>query len=341
MTNRFNELGRILEQALYFKVVCGAGNEDPEEVYRLSLVYTLAGALGIDVSANVQVVEAAMRGVDRALDLAGPMGVEIVTRPFINVSVGLKGDPHVRKARILEANCTGCGLCLDACDQEAVGDDPYQVITARCIGCGQCAGACEFEAIEFYTRKVDFHDILPRCIQAGAENLELHAIIADDEAVMEDWRIINQVLPDQFVSMCLDRSQLGNERLRRRIHLAKELAGERLMIQADGAPMSGGADDFRTTLQAVATADEVQKMNLGARILVSGGTNRKTGELVRLCGLTVHGVSVGTNARNLVRAEIKQPDFDTNSELVKTALDKAGRLVRANMDPIRRDGHGR
>ena len=41
--------------------------------------------------------------------------------------------------------------------------------------------------------------------------------------------------------------------------LAKEIAGDRLVIQADGYPMSGGEDNYNTTLQAVATADVVNK----------------------------------------------------------------------------------
>ena len=44
-----------------------------------------------------------------------------------------------------------------------------------------------------------------------------------------------------------------------RIKLAKDLVKDRLIIQADGYPMSGGEDNFNTTLQAVATADVVNK----------------------------------------------------------------------------------
>ena len=45
--NRYEELKGILQERRYFKVVCGAGNEDPEEVRLLSMIYTLAGASGI------------------------------------------------------------------------------------------------------------------------------------------------------------------------------------------------------------------------------------------------------------------------------------------------------
>lgn len=42
--NRHEVLKNILLNRQYFKVVCGAGNEDCDEVRKLSLVYTLAGA---------------------------------------------------------------------------------------------------------------------------------------------------------------------------------------------------------------------------------------------------------------------------------------------------------
>jgi Fe-S-cluster-containing hydrogenase component 2 len=334
--NRFQELRDILDQGRFFKVVCGAGNEDPQEVNRLCLVYTLAGALGIDLSANVEVVEAGMRGVDLAFELAAALDIQLTTRPFINVSVGLEGDPHIRKACILAESCTECGLCVNACDQEAIVSNPVKILAQRCIGCGKCAEVCEFEAVEYYTRKVDFNDILPRCLAAGAETFELHAIVADDEAVLRDWSTVADILPDQFISMCLDRSQLSDRHLIRRVREAAEIAGDRLIIQADGAPMSGGDDDFRTTLQAVACAELVEKSGLPARILVSGGTNGRTGELTRLCGLTVHGVSIGTFARNLVRDEIKSPDFPTDRKTLVRAVEKAQRLVDENIREIQR-----
>ena len=334
--NRFEELREILDAGRYFKVVCGAGNEDPVEVHRLCIVYTLAGALGIDISANVEVVEAAMAGVDRAFELKDQLKVDLGTRPFINVSVGLKGDPHVRKAMIDKDRCMECGACYGRCDQEAIERDTYRVIAQRCIGCGACGEACEFDAVEYYTRKVNFGEILPRCIEAGAENVELHAIIADDEPVLRDWRLVAEAVPEQFVSMCLDRSELSNRHLLSRVRQAEEVATGRLIVQADGAPMSGGSDDYNTTLQAVACADIIQKSGIPCKILLSGGTNGCTGELARMCGLQAHGVSIGTFARNLVREEIKTPGFEENTEIIARAVEKAARLVTVNMDHIER-----
>jgi hypothetical protein len=76
---------------------------------------------------------------------------------------------------------------------------------------------------------------------------------------MKEWEIVNKSNPNGHNSMCLDRLHLGNFGLENRIKLAKEIAGDKLIIQADGYPMSGGEDDFNTTLQAISTADVINK----------------------------------------------------------------------------------
>jgi len=333
MINRYSELKNILRKGKYFKVVCGAGNENSEEVRRLTLVYTLAGAVGIDVSANVEVVEAAMKGIDKAYELAGLFDKEIKTRPFVNVSVGLKGDPHVRKAKIDVEKCSKCGLCLDVCEQDAIDED-FNVVDNRCIGCGKCAETCQLQAVMFYTRRVDFNEILPKCLKAGAENIELHAIIDDNDSVMSDWRVVDGLVQNNFVSMCLDRSQLSDSHLISRINAVYEISGKRTIIQADGAPMSGGSDDFNTTLQAVAIADIISKSKISVMILASGGTNSKTGELARMCNVSLNGVSIGTFARKIVRNLITSEDFETNLNLIKKAVNIAEKLVQDNLREI-------
>jgi len=297
------------------------------------LIYTLAGAVGIDVSANVEVVEAAMKGIDQAYDLAESIGKEIKTRPFINVSVGLKGDPHVRKAKIDVEKCSQCGLCLDACEQDAIDED-FNVVDIRCIGCGKCAEVCQLEAVIFYTRKVDFNEILPKCLEAGVENIELHAIIDDDDSVMSDWHVIDGLVQNNFISMCLDRSQLSDSHLISRINAVYEISGERTIIQADGVPMSGGSDNFNTTLQAVAIADIIRKSKIPVMILASGGTNSKTGELARMCNVSLNGVSIGTFARKIIRDLITSEDFETNQSLIKNAVAIAEKLVQDNLREI-------
>ena len=38
--SRFNKLQELFDNQKYFKMICGAGNEDIEEVKRLKIIYT-------------------------------------------------------------------------------------------------------------------------------------------------------------------------------------------------------------------------------------------------------------------------------------------------------------
>ncbi len=334
MTKRSEELKKIFNEKGYFKIVCGAGNEDAEEVRKLSLVYTLAGAMGIDVSANTQIVNAAVKGVDRAFGVASCLGKKLATRPFINVSIGMRGDPHIRKAFISKELCISCGKCVEVCLQKAV-DKTYTVIEKRCIGCGECAVVCPVKAVSFFDKRKELKSILPECLKSGAETFELHAIIPDDESVMKDWALMNDILKDNYISVCLDRLQLSDEHILRRLFAMQKIAGDRFIVQADGVPMSGGTDSFNTTLQAVAICDMVRKNKVPAMLLASGGTNSKTGELLKLCGVDVNGVSIGTFARKIISKQIEDPKFDTDTAVLKEAVNIAERLIKGNLEQIK------
>lgn len=319
--NRVQLQKEILKNGHFFKLICGAGNEDAQEVYKLTLVYSLAGALGIDVSANPRVVARAKEAVWEARELAGEFGMKKFVEPYITVSVGMPGDPHVRKAEIIQEKCTRCNACIPVCPTEAIGEE-LVVMRDRCIGCGACAVACQDDAIRYVHNEIDMETILRQCLEAGAENIELHANVRDHEPTLLEWKMVAALLPEGFVSLCTDRGYLSNYELIQRIKMMLEVSNDRMIVQADGIPMSGGKDDYNTTLQAVATADIVAKTQLPVFILVSGGTNAKTMELSKICGVPCAGVSIGTFARHKVYPFINDPDFPRNgllSKAVKTA----------------------
>ena len=329
MVSRFQIARSIFDRQAFFKIVCGAGNEDPVEVERLATVYTLAGASGIDLSANPVIVQSAVKGIRRAESLAENWGQEKPARPFITVSVGIAGDPHIRKAGIDNDLCTQCGQCIVSCEQAAI-DERFTIIQERCIGCGKCSEVCKQSAIIFVTKPRDLPSLLPECLTAGAEMIELHAVTLDEKKVLSDWNYISSLNRDNYISMCLDRSLLSDRHLAHRIQDAHAIAGDRMIVQADGAPMSGGSDDFHTTLQAIATADIVEKTGIPVKILASGGTNSKTMELAGLCGVKVHGVSIGTFARKIIRPYIESVDFDHNDQSIRQAVTIAENLVRVS-----------
>lgn len=348
--NRFETMQRLLDTRKFFKLVCGAGNEDAQEVKKLVVLYTLAGAKGMDVSANINVVEHAMQGIDLAFELAPKLGIKLETRPFVTVSVGMPGDHHVRKAFIDLDTCITCNLCIPVCPTDAIPNELI-IITEKCIGCGNCSAICPKDDIITYSNNTrELKELLPKCLEAGAEQIELHAAVADDTAIMDEWQIVCDANPNGHVSMCLDRLHLSNFTFEQRVKKAKDIAGNRLIIQSDGYPMSGGQDDFNTTLQAIATADVLNKkfnMTIDKKIkvlkykkinevnqLISGGTNSLTTVLADQCNVKFQGSSLGTFARKIVKDVINNEEFYNNLELIKQGYLIAKNLVFVNVGEV-------
>lgn len=382
--NRFESLKNIIQEQKCFKMICGAGNEDAVQVKRLAFVYTLAGAKILDVSANVNVVKAAIEGIELAYSYSSKIGIEIGLRPYVMVSIGMPGDHHVRKSYIDPFKCIGCTLCIPVCPTDAIPknfvkeldvfqmlngsfDEPDStkeiVIKDLCIGCGKCSNICPKDDIISYRHSFrELNVLLPECMLAGAELFELHAAVGEDDITLKEWELVCNINKTNYNSMCLDRLNLGNLKLEHRILEAQKISNDKLMIQADGYPMSGGEDDFNTTLQAVSCADVINKkfnMKLNKKrekdllgkekisakkiyksvndptvipILISGGTNSHSKELANISGVRINGVSIGTYARDLIETFIVENDFYENDELIFGAYKAANSLVlKSNM----------
>ncbi len=377
--NRFETLKQIIQSQNCFKMICGAGNEDTKQVKKLAFVYTLAGTKILDVSANVDVVKSAVEGINLAFDYSSILGITLDTKPYIMVSIGMPGDHHVRKSYIDPYKCIGCTLCIPVCPTDAIPksfvkeldvfkqlngsfDEPDSskeiVIKDLCIGCGKCSNICPKDDIISYRHSFrELSILLPQCMEAGAELFELHAAVGEDDITLKEWKLISEINKENYNSMCLDRLNLGNLKLEHRIHEARKISGDKIMVQADGYPMSGGEDDYNTTLQAVSCADVINKkfnMKLNKKresdalgkekisskkiyksafdssvipILISGGTNSFSKELANLSGVRINGVSIGTYARDLVEKYISDESFWDNRDLIYCAYLAASNLV--------------
>jgi hypothetical protein len=196
-------------------------------------------------------------------------------------------------------------------------------------------------------------------MDAGCETFELHAAVGEHEVTMEEWKLINKINPHNFNSMCLDRLNLGNLNLEHRIEEAVDIAPDRVIIQADGYPMSGGENDFNTTMQAVACADVInKKFNMRKDpkrktvagkatrsskkayrplrnpkvipILLSGGTNSLSRELSEKCGVRCNGIAIGTFARDIVEEFTQCEDFYENIDTIRCAYEAARNLINKN-----------
>lgn len=308
-------LKELLETKHCFKLVCGAGNEDIEEIKRLVYLYAVAGCRFFDLSANGDVILAAKE----ALDIAK------VYDAYLCVSVGIKNDPHVKKAVIDYDRCVNCGACEEICPEGAI--HYAKVKKEKCIGCGRCWRVCSRAAISYISEEKDLNEVLPKIVETGIDCIELHAMGLNDEEVFSKWKYINDNF-EGLLSICTSRGQLSDEAMVKRIEkMLENRKPYSTIVQSDGFPMSGGDDNYKSTLQAVATGEIVQNAELPVYLILSGGTNAKTTELAKMCDISYHGVAVGSYARKIVRRYVERPDFWTNPVVLNSALEIAKPLI--------------
>lgn len=312
----------ILQDKKCFKLVCGAGNEDKEEVEKLVYLYSLAGCNFFDLSAKPEIVLAAKRGLQKA---------GIKKDRYLCVSVGIQGDPHVSKAELIQNKCSKCKSCIDICPQNAIENknENIYIQTQKCIGCSRCVTACKSNAIFMNSEYTDMKEVLPPIIQLGIDCIEFHILGENIQEMDEKWNDINSMY-NGILSICADRAKFGNEKILSQI---KKMLSKRhdytTIIQADGAPMSGGTDDYKTTLQAVAMGEIIQNAQLPVYILLSGGTNSKTKELSKLCNVDIHGVAIGSYARKIVKEYIENKNFYSDPLLINKSVSIAKELVNS------------
>ena len=312
----------LLEERKCFKLVCGAGNEDAIEVEKLVTIYSKAGCTFFDVCAKAEIVDAAKRGLKRA---------GILDNRYLCVSVGISGDPHITKAYIDEEKCYECGTCKAVCPHDAI-DETLFIVKERCLGCGQCAKVCPNNAIEMHSQLIDYKEILPELVAKGIDCIEFHAISDDENDVDEKWAQINEMF-DGMLCISLDRSSLGDIKLKERVNrLISTRKPYTTIIQADGVAMSGNNDEYGTTLQSVATAQLFQNAQMPVYIMMSGGTNTKSTELAKLCGVKPNCLAVGSYARKIIKQYLQMDNLFENEIAMNEAVKIAKSLIDVSLE---------
>ena len=177
-------LSDLLKEKKCFKLVCGAGNEDAEEIEKLVALYSKAGCNFFDLCAKPEIIESAKRG----LDFAG-----IKQDRYLCVSIGISGDPHASKAEINPELCIACCNCNAVCIQNAITfDEKCKVNRTRCIGCGNCIKICPQNAIKRIDCAKDIEEILPPLVKMGIDCVEFHIIGDNEEEIFTKWEKINK-----------------------------------------------------------------------------------------------------------------------------------------------------
>lgn len=311
----------------YFKLICGANFTDYRQLSYLTCVYTLAGAAIIDVAATPEAVQAAKAGLQMAREWAPLLGCS-ASNPLVMVSVTASDDPHCRIAVKVEDRCTWtCPHCLNACPHDAI-DWGLNILADRCVGCTLCVPACPYDAL--YMAHAPFNPSLDRLWDEGARALELHTG-SGDRTELERWRSECERWVERggLFSLSVNPVQLGEQGA---VELARELCAwlpeHRIIVQADGNPISGQAGE-RSTRPALDFAKRLLDAHIPAAIQPAGGANDKTAPLARRLGISIAGIGVGSYARCIIGVKT---EAEPSREALVGDLRRATELV-ASIQP--------
>ncbi len=301
-----------------FKLILGANNENYDEITRLVALYSAAGCRFFDLNASEGAVLAAKEGLKYSNK----------TDCFLCISVGTEGDKHLSKYQINE-KCVSCGACLGACLEGAIQNNNgiISIDEKKCIGCARCAGTCSCGALSSYQKKSDWDNLdklFPLC-----DCVEFHMDSNNKDEIFEKWEYLTKNF-NGMLSINASRIEFSDVELVDILHkMIAITTSDRIIIQADGLPMSGGADNFKSTLQAVSCADLIINSNLCPYVIASGGTNAKTSQLAHMLDVPLNGVAVGSYARKIVKDFVRNDNFLYDSQKFSRALDIAKKLVES------------
>ncbi len=125
-----------------------ASDEDIETVKRISF--------------HMQVASMCKKGKDTAKYILENIDSNEFSDHISGVCSSNECIEHIKYV-ILPENCTMCGICLDACKDNAIigekkktylsGYLPFEIVQKRCTKCGKCIKVCKYGAIKLVSAK--------------------------------------------------------------------------------------------------------------------------------------------------------------------------------------------
>ena len=148
---------------------------------------------------------------------------------FPKYSKTREGQNVIMEQRLLKAvnnlvlnaeTCTGCGICVDACPEEAIVlgpvgatrrgaidyAEPVDVNPEKCSYCGVCVVMCPFNAM---TLKIDGEERLPILEQEGFPTYDMVTVI--DEEKCDRCTICEEVCPRDAINRDVPAFEGGDE----------------------------------------------------------------------------------------------------------------------------------
>lgn len=326
-----SHVAKALNQKQFFKLVCGASLTDTKMIEKLSFIFTLAGAHVIDLAPTADVIFAARKGVQKAIDHK-PQAIS----PLIMASIQLDKDPHFRKVEVDYNLCDLCGACIKVCPTEAfkIESQRFNYFSERCFGCGICPSYCHVDALKMIDTKPLPEETLSEMISLGVRSIEFH-FGNNFYKIQEIWGDVKDLVKNlELVSFSIGSELLSDNDIRKAANLCYKLAGEGIILQCDGTPMSGSLTGLskngnNTDNSCLHVASIIEKERLPVYLQISGGTNENSYIKATNTGLNVHGVAIGSYARKLLMPYL------TGKEDIEDALKIAKLLVcSAGSSPV-------
>lgn len=279
----------------FFKLIGGGSLTESTQLASVAKAYAMAGVECIDLSPNLAVIEAVTAAIR---DLLTPL-------PVLMVSLPLDPDPHFRKIDLKEADCIQCGACLPACPTEAITlPEMLEISQALCYGCGRCVPTCPTDALILHPFQVEAQlaDVL---VHPQVEAVEIHSHYMDSYMLKNLFQQWGSLLTDKLISLCFRPGTLPPAQIIEFYQTAQKACSLPVILQVDGAPMSGNDDPeaSRPALEAaIQVAAMFEEVGLSIPIItISGGMNRRTATLLQEPRYTfIAGIGMGTVARKAV-----------------------------------------
>jgi ferredoxin len=312
---RLRALWQALWERRFFKLIGGGSFTERDKIQELTSVYARAGADCLDIAPDPGVVDtvasvlAELCPSDPEDSAKGGAIASLVEPPWlppvVMVSVPLDPDPHFRKIELNDPACIRCGLCLPVCPTEALTlPDALAVSQTLCYGCGRCVPVCPTEALYLlpFQVEVQIETVLRHPV---VQAVEIHSRYVDPymlEAFFIRW---GALLQDKLISLCFRMEGIPETQILAFWEMAERCSPLPVMLQIDGAPMSGNdaPEASRPALDAAValkTLFERRKLAMPP-ITISGGINEHTATLLREPAYAfIAGVGMGTVARKKI-----------------------------------------